>query len=110
VRARALVDDHRLELAPGMNIANLASVRAGAFTGTADTDIQIGSPLLSSQSEDDGGYFAELRYDSLDRSYFPRRGLRLVSRYDNGSSPGARKTTKRGARPAWSRAAGGATP
>ena len=29
VRARALVDDHRLELAPGMHFANLASLRAG---------------------------------------------------------------------------------
>ncbi|MBP6381409.1 MAG: patatin-like phospholipase family protein [Pseudomonadales bacterium] len=84
VRARAVVDDHRIELAPGMHIANLASLRAGVFAGTADTDIQIGSPLLSSQSEDDGGSFTELRYDSLDRSYFPRRGMRLVSRYDNG--------------------------
>ncbi len=84
VRARALVDDHRLELAPGMHFANLASLRAGAYLGTANTDIQIGSPLLSSNSDDDGGYFAELRYDSLDRAFFPRRGLRVVSRYDNG--------------------------
>ena len=84
VRARALVDDHRLELAPGMHFANLASVRAGAYLGTANTDIQIGSPLLSSSSEDDGGYFAELRYDSLDRAFFPRMGMRLNSRYDEG--------------------------
>jgi NTE family protein len=84
LRARAVVDDHRLELAPGMNFSNLASLRAGVYTGTANTDIQIGSPLLSSSSEDDGGYFAELRYDSLDRSYFPRHGMRLNSRYDDG--------------------------
>ena len=84
LRARAIVDDHRLEIAPGMNIGKLASVRAGAFTGTDNTDIQIGSPLLSSSSEDDGGYFAELRYDSLDRSYFPRQGARFTSRYDDG--------------------------
>ncbi len=84
VRARILVDDHVVEIGPGMNFGNIAALRGGLYAGTSDTDIQIGSPLLSSNSQDDGGYFAELRYDTLDRAFFPGHGTRLRSHYAVG--------------------------
>ncbi|MBK7520790.1 MAG: patatin-like phospholipase family protein [Gammaproteobacteria bacterium] len=84
VRARVVVDDHVLEFGPGINFDNTAALRGGLFTGTANTDIQIGSPLLTSSSQDDGGIFAELRYDTLDRAYFPGHGTRLSSHYASG--------------------------
>jgi NTE family protein len=86
LRARAVVDDHQLELAGGYNISNVARVRAGAFVGTANNDIEIGSPLLSSSSEDDGGWFAELKVDTLDRAYFPGSGVRFSSRFSQGEN------------------------
>jgi len=82
--ARAVVDRHHFEIAPGYNFGNKARVRLGAYGGTSNTDIQIGSPLLSSASENDGGWFAELRADTLDRAYFPGRGLLLATRYSEG--------------------------
>jgi NTE family protein len=84
LRARAIVDDHQLELAGGYNISNIARVRAGAFIGTANNDIEIGSPLLSSSSEEDGGWFMEVKVDTLDRAYFPGSGVRLGSRFSQG--------------------------
>ena len=87
VLARALVDGHHVDLAPGINFATDALGRAGFYPGTANTDVEIGAPELSSRSDNDGGYFTELGYDSLDRPYFPGSGLRLLSRYawSNGS-------------------------
>ena len=82
--ARAVVDRHHVEIAPGYNLGNVARLRAGAYAGTANTDIDIGSPLLSSESENDGGWFAELKVDTLDRAYFPGHGMYLESRYSEG--------------------------
>lgn len=84
LRARAMVDDHTLELGAGYTIGNVARIRVGPFLGTANNDIQIGSPLLSSSSENDGGYFAELNIDTLDRAYFPSTGIRLNTRLAEG--------------------------
>lgn len=84
LRARAITDRHQLEVGTGYHLGNSARLRIGAYTGSADTDIQIGSPLLSSESADDGGYFTELLVDTLDRPYFPGSGLRLKSRYAKG--------------------------
>lgn len=85
VRARVLVDDHVVEIGPGVNFGNVAALRGGLFAGSTDTDIQIGSPLLTSSSQDDGGAFAELRYDTLDRAFFPGHGARLHSHYAVGN-------------------------
>jgi NTE family protein len=82
--ARAVVDRHHVEIAPGYNIGNLARVRTGVYAGTSNTDIEIGSPLLSSASENDGGWFGELAIDTLDRAYFAGRGMLLRSRYSHG--------------------------
>ena len=81
LRARALVDEHQFDLAPGINLGKVAQLRAGVFAGFSDTDIEIGPPELSSSNSDDGGWFADFGYDSLDRAYFPGRGLRVRSRY-----------------------------
>ena len=82
IRGRALVDEQMLELAPGFLIGNFASLRAGAFAGTSEADIQIGPPEASSGNADLGGWFTELRIDTLDRAFFPRSGMRLTSRYE----------------------------
>ena len=81
VLARAIVDEHLVDLAPGINLGQVAQWRAGVYAGSANTDVEIGAPELSSSSGNDAGYFTELGYDSLDRPYFPSSGLRLTSRY-----------------------------
>ncbi len=95
LRARAVVDDHQLELAGGYNISNVARLRAGAYLGTANNDIEIGSPLLSSSSEDDAGWFAELKVDTLDRAYFPGSGLRFRTRFSEGEEAWGAETDYR---------------
>ena len=82
VLARALVDEHQIDVAPGINLGKVAQWRAGVYAGSANTDVEIGAPELSSSSDNDGGYFTELGYDSLDRPYFPGSGLLLSSRYN----------------------------
>jgi len=81
LRARAIVDQHDFDFAPGVNLGDVAQLRAGAYVGTSDTDIEIGDPSLSSSSGNDGGWFTEFGYDSLDRAYFPGKGMRIKSRY-----------------------------
>ncbi len=82
IRGRALVDEQMLEVAPGFLLGNFASWRAGAFAGTSEADIQIGPPEASSGNAHLGGWFTELRMDSLDRAFFPRSGVRIISRYE----------------------------
>lgn len=86
LRARAVVDEQLIELATGMNLGDAAQLRGGIYTATAKTDIEIGEPALSSTSANDGGWFAELGYDSLDRPYFPGNGMQLRSRYSRSKS------------------------
>jgi NTE family protein len=81
ILARMRVDKHVLSVTPGMYFGNVAQLRLGAFVGTADTDPEIGTRFLSSRNENDGGYVAELNFDTLDRPYFPGSGLRIASRY-----------------------------
>ncbi|MGA1372131.1 MAG: patatin-like phospholipase family protein [Pseudomonadales bacterium] len=86
IRARAAVDEQLIELATGVNLGDAAQFRGGVYAATATTDIEIGDPTLSSNSANDGGWFAELGYDSLDRPYFPSRGNQLRSRYSESNS------------------------
>jgi NTE family protein len=81
LRARAVVDEHMVDFAPGINLGEVAQLRSGVYAGTSNADIEIGDPALSSNSANDGGWFAELGYDSLDRPYFPGHGMRVRSRY-----------------------------
>lgn len=84
VRARTIVDTQTVELGGGMNIGNDAQLRAGVFAANSDSDIEIGAPVFSSQTDFGAGYFAQFQYDTLDRPYFPGKGTRLISRYDHG--------------------------
>ncbi len=84
VLARVEIDQHRVEIAPGVNFGNLASLRVGAYSGIADITTEIGRRIPGTRDDDDAGWFAELHYDSLDRTYFPTRGLRFTSRFDDG--------------------------
>jgi NTE family protein len=79
--ARFRLDKQVVELTPGVFLGNDAQLKLGAFVGTTTADPEIGSRFLSSRSDNDGGWFVELNYDTLDRPYFPGSGVRLVSRY-----------------------------
>lgn len=81
--ARAHVDSHTVELAPGVNLGDNAALRIGGFALTSDTEIDIGDPRLQSSSANDAGYFAQLLYDSLDRPFFPGSGTRFLTRYQS---------------------------
>ncbi|MBP8925113.1 MAG: patatin-like phospholipase family protein [Pseudomonadales bacterium] len=82
--ARAHVDSHTVELAPGVNLGDDAALKIGGFALTSDTDIDIGDPRLQSSSANDAGYFAQLLYDTLDRPYFPGSGTRFLTRFQSG--------------------------
>lgn len=84
ILAQIKLEQHRVEVAPGLNLGNVGSLRLGAYAGSADPDVEIGTHPARTGRQDDAGWFAELRYDSLDRTYFPTRGLRLESRFEAG--------------------------
>ena len=83
IYARYRIDKQELELAPGMYFGNHAALSAGAYVGSATSDPAIGTPLLESRSDNDGGWFTEFRYDTLDRPHFQGSGVRLTSRYSS---------------------------
>ncbi|MBK6286303.1 MAG: patatin-like phospholipase family protein [Gammaproteobacteria bacterium] len=82
--ARAEIDSHTVDIAPGFYLGDAASVRVGAFAQTADTEFDIGDPRLGSSSANDAGYFAQLLYDTLDRPFFPGSGSRLSAGFQTG--------------------------
>jgi len=82
--ARFQQSEHLVQFSPGINISNTARVSAGVFAKSGEADMKVGDPSLSSSSNDDIGWFADARYDTLDRPHFPGEGQRLLARYGHG--------------------------
>jgi len=60
----------------GTEIGNFGEFRLGAFRGGGKSQVTIGDPALPSPDFDAGGLRALLRFDTLDKPWFPGNGLR----------------------------------
>jgi NTE family protein len=70
----------------GRELGTVGEFRVGVFRGLGEARVKVGDPLLPNEDFDTGGFFANLRFDSLDDAQFPRRGLLADFRW-TGSRP-----------------------
>lgn len=80
--ARTRVSNAEFGLDLGVELGMSGEFRFGAYRGTGETRVQVGDPLLQNSDFDSGAVFAQLRFDTLDVSRFPRDGMRANFRYD----------------------------
>ena len=60
----------------GAEFGNIGEVRVGAFRGSGGSRVIVGDPGIPSPDFQTGGLRALLRFDTLDKAWFPRKGLR----------------------------------
>ena len=77
----------------GAEFGNIGEVRVGTFRGRAGSRVIVGDPAIPTPDFQAGGLRALLRFDTLDKAWFPRRGLRTniewrQSRPDFGADNG----------------------
>jgi NTE family protein len=73
--ARLRVTEAIAGIDTGVEIGNIGEFRLGAFRGAGEARITIGDPALPSPDFDVGGLRAQLRFDTLDKPWFPTSGL-----------------------------------
>ncbi len=73
--ARLRVTEAIAGIDTGVEIGNFGEFRLGAFRGGGETRITIGNPALPSPDFDVGGLRAQLRFDTLDKPWFPGSGV-----------------------------------
>jgi NTE family protein len=71
----------------GRELGTIGEIRIGAFRGNGNARVNVGDPDLPNIDFDNGGFFAQLRIDSVDNSRFPRTGMLADIRW-NLSRPG----------------------
>ena len=71
----------------GRELGTIGEFRVGAYRGIGDARVKVGDPDLPNIDFDNGGFFAQLRFDSVDNSRFPRKGMLADIRW-NLSRPG----------------------
>jgi NTE family protein len=59
----------------GRELGRVGEFRVGLFRGAGEARVRVGDPALPNIDFSAGGAFARLRFDSLDNSRFPRRGM-----------------------------------
>jgi len=60
----------------GVEIGNVGEFRLGVFRGGGESRVIVGDPSIPNPDFETGGIRALMRFDTLDRPWFPRRGLR----------------------------------
>ncbi|MCK5325090.1 MAG: patatin-like phospholipase family protein [Woeseiaceae bacterium] len=60
----------------GAEIGNVGEFRLGVFHGGGESRVIVGDPSIPNPDFNSGGIRALMRFDTLDRPWFPRRGLR----------------------------------
>ena len=60
----------------GSEIGGIGEFRFGAFRGHGTARVTVGDPLTQTPDFDTGGLRALLRFDTLDKAWFPREGVR----------------------------------
>jgi len=73
--ARLRVTEAIAGIDTGVEIGNFGELRVGAFRGGGEARIVIGDPALPSPNFDVGGLRAQLRFDTLDKPWFPSSGV-----------------------------------
>ena len=76
VVARLRLSEFTAGLDLGAEFGNIGEVRLGAFRGTGGSRVIVGDPAIPSPDFETGGLRALLRFDTLDKAWFPRKGLR----------------------------------
>ncbi len=85
--ARYRVSEGDVSLDFGREIGTAGELRVGVYRGMGEARVKVGDPMLANIEFNTGGAFARLRFDSVDNSRFPRRGVLADLRW-NLSRPG----------------------
>jgi len=80
--ARYRITESELGLDIGRELGTIGEFRIGAYRGGGNTRLKVGDPSLPNTDFETGGAFASLRFDSMDKSYFPRKGVLANFRWD----------------------------
>jgi NTE family protein len=80
--ARYRVTESDLSLNIGRELGTIGEFRIGAFRGRGNTRLKVGDPNLPNYNFETGGAFASLRFDSMDNSSFPRKGVLANVRWE----------------------------
>ncbi len=59
----------------GRELGTIGEFRIGMFRGIGEARVKVGDPSLPNVDFETGGFFANLRFDSLDDAQFPRSGV-----------------------------------
>lgn len=78
-------DNYIAALNFGVNLSNMAQVRAGYFYSHRDVEIQSGPPTLPEDTDNDAGLLVSAAYDSRDTPFNATRGMALALEYLNSS-------------------------
>ncbi len=74
--ARLRVTEAIAGIDAGTEIGNFGELRLGAFRGSGESQVTIGDPTIPNPDFETGGLRALLRFDTLDKPWFPGNGLR----------------------------------
>ena len=72
--ARYRVSESELRLDVGRELGTVGEFRIGAYRGGGNARVKVGDPSLPNIDFETGGAFASFRFDSMDKSFFPRKG------------------------------------
>lgn len=84
--AKYRVSEGDVSLDFGRELGTTGEFRVGVYRGAGDARVKVGDPALPNIDFDTGGAFARLRFDSVDNSRFPRKGI-LANLHWNLSRP-----------------------
>jgi len=68
----------RLSLDFGRTFGDWGEARAGAYTGTSQGEVKIGTPIFPDFSDHDAGIQYSFRVDTLDSTVFPNKGVKTL--------------------------------
>jgi NTE family protein len=85
--ARYRVSEGDLSLDFGRELGTFGEFRMGVYRGGGQARVKVGDPSIPSIDFNTGGVFAKLRFDTVDNSRFPRKGV-LADIEWNLSRPG----------------------
>jgi len=80
--ARYRITESEVGLDIGRELGTIGEFRIGAYRGAGNTRLKVGDPSLPNSDFETGGGFASLRFDSMDHSHFPRKGVFANVRWD----------------------------
>jgi len=80
--ARYRLTEGDLGLDIGRELGTIGEFRIGAYRGGGNARVKVGDPSLPNYDFETGGTFVSLRFDTLDNSFFPRKGVLADVRWD----------------------------